>query len=368
MNFNPDDPLAGILSDGSDDSFFDDDILGKKKPLKNKVGTPKSEKKIALFELAGAQKVASNSNIKKDLIGNKIKSETFEELETKPFQTAKTIIPKEPFKNDFLDIKSKPNNELELLKSPAKSKVSTSVDKLDTISQLNETKNGPSKVTEKGKTSQSLLDDILGVPPSKSISSSQPSRPVTSAKNQNFDLDTFLGKSESKHSENSLKTVTQKQGINGENNKEKGKPNKKSDNDWLGVFHDNENEVQEDDDSGMPSWLSGGDSKKKKKVDKNRHKEPMKDNSTEEPTLNVSKQMNEMETQENQEKNQNPVVNELPNLSVTQPSNNVTAESAALYLQQQESQLMLALQLKAQEEKLIAMQSKFMIALTFIIW
>ncbi|KAJ0178168.1 hypothetical protein K1T71_005991 [Dendrolimus kikuchii] len=364
MSFNLDDPLAGILSDGSDDSFFDDDILGKKKPDKKKGATPTVEKKSALFDLGDSEKAASNLDIKKDLVfdlgGDIKKSSIYDESQSKPTTqtTSKRIISKEPLKIESSDIKSKPFNQLDLVKSPAKSKASTSVDKLDILSEFDEDKKGSTKIAQKGKSSQSLLDDILGIQPSKTSNSSQPSRPVTAAKSREFDLDSFLGKSESKQSESSMKTIPQKQSNDTENTKEeKNKNKKKSSSDWLGVFQDNENDILVDDGGDMPSWLTGKDSKKKNN-DKNSTKEAIKDNRVEEPDVNAVKE-NEEDTKATQEQVQKPAVNELPNVSVMQQDNDdVTAESTALYLQQQESQLMLALQLKAQEEKLIAMQMR----------
>ncbi|KAJ8715992.1 hypothetical protein PYW08_013277 [Mythimna loreyi] len=354
MSFNIDDPLAGILSDGSDDSFFDDDVLGKKKPTKKK-STPTLEKKNALFDLKDADKP-------KPVASTLDKKEALFDIDSKkspaPF---KRTVSKESIK--FSEPKAKVGlDKLDLSKSPAKSKVSASADKLDILSELGGTKTKP---IEKGKSSQSLLDDILGGSSSKSGGgSSQATRPVTAAKSQEFDLDSLLGKSEAK-TPVATKNVPPKKNVKENIKEEKEAPAKKtkSSEDWLGIFQDKEDGNDDlEDDAGMPSWLVGGDAKKKKAEEK-------KTASKQEPTKEKPKPVPQKEEQVEAEgatiepkrdvETMEQMVKLIPAPNVMHGSTeDVAAEGAALYMQQQESQLMVALQLKAQEEKLAAMQMR----------
>ncbi|XP_075978514.1 fas-binding factor 1 twitchy [Anticarsia gemmatalis] len=358
MSFNVDDPLAGILSDGSDDSFFDDDILGKKKTAKKK-STPTAEKKSALFDLGDIDKpkpVSVGSSVdKKELIFDvdAKKSPT-------PFKRAEAS--KESL--TFSQGDSKPKAGFDKLgpsKSPAKAKLSTSADKIDILSDLIEPKT--SKSIEKGKSSQSLLDDILGGSSTKTGGSSQAARPVTAAKSQDFDIESILGKGEAKTV--STKSLPQKQIVKDKDVKDKKDDTParktKSSEDWLGIFQDKEEDDDFEDDSGMPSWLVGGDAKKKKPEQKKSASkpEPVKETVREEPDHGQVEERPTVEVRRDVEPVIENVTKMLPSSSVLQGSNeDITAEGAALYLQQQESQIMVALQLKAQEEKLAAMQMR----------
>lgn len=366
MSFNIDDPLAGILSDGSDDSFFDDDVLGKKKTAKKK-STPTLEKKNTLFDLKDADKP-------KPVASTLDKKESLFDLDSKKSPTPfKRTTSKESIKFSQSDPKVKVGlDKLDLSKSPAKSKVSASADKLDILSELSGPKRETSKPIDKGKSSQSLLDDILGGSSTKSGGgSSQATRPVTAAKSQEFDFDSILGKSETKTS-TSIKTQPPKKNVTNENLKdEKEAPSKKtkSTEDWLGIFQDKDDGNDDlEDDAGMPSWLVGGDSKKKKTGEKKAASkaESAKEKSkpvpqTEEqteveaPTVEVRKDMENMEQMSKLS---------LPANVLHGSNEDIAAEGATLYMQQQESQLMVALQLKAQEEKLAAMQSELQVSIS----
>lgn len=358
MSFNLDDPLAGILSDGSDDSFFDDDVLGKKKPNKKK-STPTIEKKNALFDLGNVDvaKPGTNTAEKKD---------SLYDLEAKKSPTPfKRSASKESIKFSQSEPKVKAGlDKIDVGKSPAKSKVSTSADKLDFLSELGGSKKEFNKTIEKGKSSQSLLDDILGGSSTKTGGSSQTTRPVTAAKSQEFDFDSILGKSETKTSASS-KSVPQKSIIKDTAKDEKDALAKKgkSTEDWLGIFQDKDDGNNDfEDDAGMPSWLVGGDSKKKKAEDKKsvNKTEPIKEKPKPEP-----EETNEPEVEKPITESKRDVEAMEPIPKLVMPGNmlagsneDITTEGAALYMQQQESQIMVALQLKAQEEKLAAMQSE----------
>lgn len=346
MSFNIDDPLAGILSDGSDDSFFDDDILGKKKTPKKK-STPTFEKKSTLFDLdIDDNKPKSVSNVleaKRDSIPDLGKTDKALD----DFKSIKPVSPA-PFKRTL----SKESVKLQqaptkVTKSPAKPKISASTDSLDILGDLNIDSRKDSKSIEKGKSSQSLLDDILGGTSTKTGSST--SRP-TAVKSQEFDFDSILGKSESKATI-SVKDVPQKSTTTKVDKPKEEKVSKKTKTteDWLGIFEDKE---ESEDVSDMPAWLGGGDSKKKKKVEPEAKPEAKKEVREEKVTIEEEKVTpNEVVI--------DPIEKLTPmlNAGVMKSSNeDLTAEGAALYLQQQESQLMVALQLKAQEEKLAAMQ------------
>ncbi|XP_047027085.1 paramyosin-like [Helicoverpa zea] len=357
MSFNIDDPLAGILSDGSDDSFFDDDVLGKKKPAKKKT-TPTVEKKSALFDLRDADpKPTASTEDKKDSLFD---------IDSKKSPTPfKRTVSKESIKFTQSDTKVKGAlDKLDTSKSPAKPKVSTSADKLDILGDLGGTKREPSKSMEKGKSAQSLLDDILGGSSTKTGGSSQSTRPVTAAKSQEFDFDSILGKSETKTSVSS-KSLPQKQTLRDNVKDEKEVPTKKtkSTGDWLGIFQDKDDDANGlEDDTGMPSWLVGGESKKKKSEEKKVVGKP-------EPATEKAKPMPQKEEQTKVEESKEEVKKDTDTMEqmvkLNPPSNilhgsneDITAEGAALYMQQQESQIMVALQLKAQEEKLAALQMR----------
>ncbi|XP_046968877.1 protein gar2-like [Vanessa cardui] len=208
MNFNVDDPLAGILSDGSDDSFFDDDILGKKKPQK-KNESSMSEKKNTFFEL-GDQKLQTNLSKSKDLVGDKsLQKDAPIEEKSKP-DTLKATSPA-PFKRTVS--KESIFQPKDVSKSPAKPKLATSAD-----SVLNDlgihSKKDTIKSSEKGKSSQSLLDDILGGSINKTGGSNQTTKPTTVVKKQQFDLDTFLDSESKQTGSSTAKTEIQKPMLN----------------------------------------------------------------------------------------------------------------------------------------------------------
>lgn len=355
MSFNVDDPLAGILSDGSDDSFFDDDILGKKKSTKKK-STPTAEKKNALFDLGDTDKP-------KPVAGNIDKKEALFNIDSKKSPTPFKRIDSSRESMKFSQAESKTKagfDKLDLSKSPAKSsKLSASTDKIDILSDLIEPKKDISKPVEKGKSSQSLLDDILGSTTTKAGSSTQVSRPATAAKSQEFDIDSILGKGDSKTTA-SQKSLPQKQTLKEITEKKTEIPPRKtkSSEDWLGIFQSKEEENDFEDEAGMPSWLVGSDTKKKKAEEKKAvpKTEPINDTPKKETELSVQKE--ETATVE-VKADVEPHVEYLAKALMPSGSNeDITAEGAALYMQQQESQILMALQLKAQEEKLVALQSK----------
>lgn len=376
MSFNLDDPLAGILSDGSDDSFFDDDILGKKKPAKKKT-TPIAEKKTLLFDLGdGDKQKPANLDERRDSLfdlGISDSKKVSAAEEDKIFKTDKVKSPgpvKKTVSRESIKVltepKTKPAAEkYDPIPSPAKSRVSASADKLNILDDLIEPKRDISKPLERGKSSQSLLDDILGGPPNKTSKLIQGAKPPTAAtKSQEFDLDSILGKSEVKQSTVApSKNISQKQNVKVETVKEDTTKKQKSSDDWLGIFQ-NKDDDDGEDDVGMPAWLIG-DSKKKKPVDKEKiavKEDTLKDKPKEitvepEKTESISLTVKEKEPQ--LDLNFEHLTKTISPTSILRASNeDITAESAALYFQQQESQLMVAMQLKAQEEKLAAMHSK----------
>ncbi|KAG6444709.1 hypothetical protein O3G_MSEX003586 [Manduca sexta] len=346
MSFNVDDPLAGILSDGSDDSFFDDDILGKKKPTKAKPFAS-GEKKSSLFDLEQTEKPADKPATA--LEGKKDTPFDFDKAftdELRPQTSGKPLVSKDSIKFQSSDSKK---TALDVNKSPAKTKGSTSADKLDFLN----TPKKETKVLGKGKSSQSLLDDILGEPTTKAKDSIQ-SRPGTAAKGD-FDLDTFLGKSDTKSAPNKN---TQKQNTKPDKTKgELAPPKKKSSEDWLGIFQEEEDD-NDNADAGMPSWLVGGDTKKKKKEKQPEKKQTPKEEVKEKVVEEKSEIEPEKDTVDANIPKMPQAVSVAINPVLQGSSEDITAEGAALYLQQQESQLMVAMQLKAQEEKLVAMQMR----------
>lgn len=374
MSFNLDDPLAGILSDGSDDSFFDDDILGKKKPAKKK-STPIAEKKTILFDLGDGDKHKPSNMIERkdslfDLgISDSKKVSVVEQDKTSKTENVKSpgpvkkTVSRESIKV-FTEPKTKPAAEkYDPIPSPAKSRVSVSADKLDTLGDFTEPKKDLPKPLERGKSSQSLLDDILGGLPAKTGASFQMTKPSTTiTKSQEFDLDSILGKNELKQPTAPSKNLSQKQHVKVEVPKEDTTKKQKLSEDWLGVFQ-NKDFDEDEDDAGMPAWLVG-DIKKKKPVDKGKKtsKEDSLDEKPKEIIEETDKTKSTSQTAEEKEPrvdlNLEQLTKTIPPTSVLRVSNeDITVESAALYFQQQESQLMVAMQLKEQEEKLAAMQS-----------
>ncbi|XP_053606688.1 fas-binding factor 1 homolog [Plodia interpunctella] len=350
MSFNVDDPLAGILSDGSDDSFFDDDIIGKKKPTKKNL-TPTLEKKNALFDLDSDKPKATVVILddKDEGLSTVSKSDSKKGFDFE--MTSSTKISKDSFKTE---VNSKTVDKLNIMKSPSKNR-SASHDTLDILGDLGGPKKETVKPLEKGKSSQSLLDDILGES-SKPIATTQ-ARPSTAAKTTGFDFDSILGKSEDKQTRQGRNTP-QKPNIQVKNTKEDLAPIKKSSEDWLGIFKDNDENNDEGDDTGMPAWLAGGDTKKKKADQSNK--------SSSKPEIKeVQIDNKDIEEPIKQREVDQPELNNLgyskpvPNATLMHASNeDIATEGATLYLQQQESQLMVALQLKAQEEKLAALQMR----------
>ncbi|XP_034831112.1 uncharacterized protein [Maniola hyperantus] len=354
MNFNIEDPLAGILSDGSDDSFFDDDILGKKKPPKKKE-TPTAERRNALFDIG--EPVTQTKNTKaedKDLFGDESLKRDSSYNEVKSAQKAspthfKRTTSKDSIKINQTEVKTKLLNEkIEVAKSPAKSKPSTNIDKL---SILDDPKKDPMKPLERGKSSQSLLDVILGGPSLKSGASTQSTKPAPAAKKQDFNLDSILGNTEPKTASSQIES---QKPVKIEPPKDIKPKKGKSSDDWLGIFQEKDEVIEEDDTDDVPAWLGGGDKKKKSVNEPSGKTKPTKQLHLEEK-LKVEVETNKTTVDSNVDKVMNAdFTPNVPNLDINQED--LTMEGASLYLQQQESQLMIALQLKAQDEKLASMQ------------
>ncbi|XP_072947470.1 uncharacterized protein [Epargyreus clarus] len=354
MSFNLDDPLAGILSDGSDDSFFDDDILGKKKPVK-KSSTPTIEKKNALFDLDDGPKIKKTDDVTKDIFGTSSKTEVAVDSNTASKKEEVKPTTPSPFKSTVAKEATKTQIErTDFSRSPAKSKLTTSGNKLDLLDDLGvEPRKEITKPLEKGKSSQSILDDILGGPTKPAVVK----RPKTAIKKDDFDLDSILGKSESKQSVMSNKNITQT--LPKMDTPKEPPSKKKSSDDWLGAFQEKD-EIEAEDDIDMPSWLVGGGAKKKKSSNVSKS-EPKTETIKEAPKSDIENagDKHKEETEDKIENAPQPIVSkiDIPSTSKLDATNeNVTMEGAALYLQQQESQIMVALQLKAQDEKLAAMQ------------
>ncbi|KAJ2943675.1 hypothetical protein O0L34_g16788 [Tuta absoluta] len=374
MSFNLDDPLAGILSDGSDDSFFDDDIIGKKKPAKKKT-TPISEKKNALFDLGDGdnektKQIGKNNELPFDVgvstVNKALAPAQGDVKSSKPDITKsptpfKRTISKESIKFAEPETKSVSDNKpYSLSKSPAKTKAST--DKLDFLNDIIDAKKTV-KPLEKQKSSQSLLDDILGGPSTKPNVSNITSRPVTAAKSEDFDLNKIIGKSDSKQILASTKNTLQKADLAKEVTK-KAKPS----DDWLGIFQNKDMAADEEDDPGMPAWLVG-DSKKKKADTKSPTESVAKETTKTADASQESVTRIEHSVDPGEQLRYAATASSIPAISVLPAvssmatrahgsNEDITAQGAALCLEQQESQLMVALQLKAQEEKLAAMQTR----------
>lgn len=368
MNFDSDDPLAGILSDGSDDSFFDDDIVGSKK-IKKK-STPVAEKKNALFNLDKTSPEKPTQNIphdRKKSIFNLNDTETKEEARDKDIGRTNSFkhdtvkgsspalfrrAPKEPALHPVESIKNVVNTAADILNTPVKGKSKENIEKMDLLEDLDmSSKKNTPKPLQRGKSSQSILDDILGGSSTK-VASTLPTKSNTITKSQDFNLNDFLGKTESKPAaiakniENKEATTVKKSV-----QQKQLKPNE----DWLGIFQDKDNS---DDKEAMPSWLLGSDTKKTKTNEKDKS---AKTELHEEKRIKIVTE--EIDTKNTKEE---PIINSMNNVfnptvmtNIVHGGNaneDIAVEGTALYMQQQESQLMVALQLKAQEEKLAAIQ------------
>lgn len=341
MSFNADDPLAGILSDGSDDSFFDDNILSKKKPVKKKDTAPSvSDKKNTLFDLDELSKTKTNDNTFLSSKGYDVNVEPrkiLSKIENKSLSPAPM---KRTFSKDNINITKEPKSNTmttEYIQSPMKANISKKVEKIDILGDLLQDKKS-TKFLEKRKSSQSLLDDILGGPTLKT----PVSRPAISTKNQDIDFDSIIEKSESKQTLTS--SIASKQILSKLEHKPEtsraSQPKKKSD-DWLGIFQEKEESIEEEKD--VPSWLTSGKTKRAEKEIK----------TVSEPERVDETNIEEKEKPSDKEDIQVNSVN-------FEVRDDVTA-GMAMCLQQQEAQLMVALQLKAQDEKLAAMQCEFLI-------
>ncbi|CAK1586019.1 unnamed protein product [Parnassius mnemosyne] len=363
MSFNLDDPLAGILSDGSDDSFFDDDVLGKKKSLKKK-STPIVEKKNILFDLNNSSSKIKPNDFNPDKVNKPLTKADDSEIlvkadSQKPHSSSfKYETTKEAKKIDFPDSISVLNDKADT-KSPLKTKAGTSFDKIDILDELVGTKKEQVKPLDKGKGSQSILDDILGKPAPKLNLTAK-----STTKNQEYNLNSILGKNEPKETLSTKKTNSVNKLQQNESIKQK---QKKSNEDWLGIFQDkDERQDIEEDSTEMPSWL-GGSSLKTKTSDKDNKSRNQKE--VEETLHNPQANENEIATNEQTVKEKikeiksdrglEKIITTVPDIvEVQKDTEDVTMQGAAVYLQQQEAQLMVALQLKAQDEKLAAMQQK----------
>ncbi|KPI97256.1 Fas-binding factor 1 [Papilio xuthus] len=366
MSFNVDDPLAGILSDGSDDSFFDDDILGKKKPAKK--NTTAVDKKSALFDLDDKTEPKLHDIVPKRIEAPEavtkvpIKTEFSEKNKPdnqllKPSTSFKLSANADTKRND-LSLSKDLHEVTDIKKSPFKSKIGTSNEKIDILDDILGSKKSNMDQTDKRKGSQSILDDILGKP-------TKDSSQVKSAtiKNQQYNLDNILSKNDSKETLSSKKQSKQPLPVPSNENVQQKKT--KSSEDWLGIFQE-ENEETEKDDPDMPSWLGGSSSVKKTTLEKRSKTESQKEvekepdlpkpasrnQSNELSGIKESTDLGSIKISSNLEKS-----NTFPNVEV-QNEEDVTTQGAAVFLQQQEAQLMVALQLKAQDEKLAAMQLK----------
>ncbi|XP_050675123.1 interaptin [Leptidea sinapis] len=345
MSFNLDDPLADILSDDSNDSFFNDDnILGKKKSNKK---NSTADKKKKLFNLNDPETVKKEEKL--DVV-SKVKEEDIIKPSSKTNTSKVAVSPilkhsfsKESVKIQGLDSKSNIDTFDSITKSPLKAKSAKSIEKLDILDELLEEKKTSGKQLEKGKSSQSLLDDILG----GTSKQANQHRPTTTGKSQDLSFDKAVAKSESKQTYSNTTTRILSNPI--------GKPEqttvKKPADDWLGIFQNNNDDVDDEDD--MPSWLTGGTKKKKavKEIKSNKDE----NNETKEDVIekeNIRTEIPEKEIGRTMEELMKPI--SVGNVDMN--NDDVTMEGAAMCLQQQEAQLMVALQLKAQDEKLAAMQ------------
>lgn len=369
MSFNVDDPLAGILSDGSDDSFFDDDILGKKKPVKKNITAV--EKKSALFDLDDTTEPKHSDIVPKEKteVSENVKVSTKTEFSDKNKPDNQQLKPSTSFKlsantelkrsdlfisKDLYEVK-------DIKKSPFKSKIGTSNEKIDILDDILRSTKTNTEQTDKRKGSQSILDDILGKP---SKEPSQVTKPA-SLKTQQYNLDNILSKNDSKETLSSKKQSKQPLPVSSNENVQK---KTKASEDWLGLFQE-ENEETEMDNPDMPSWLGGSSNVKKTTMEKRNKTEPKKD-VDKEPDVNKPATNQNKESIGLKEPSDSDTLNingnlektaiTFPNIEV-QNENDVASQGAAVFLQQQEAQLMVALQLKAQDEKLAAMQRKLIL-------
>ncbi|XP_041987473.1 fas-binding factor 1 homolog [Aricia agestis] len=206
------------------------------------------------------------------------------------------------------------------------------------------------KSVEKSKKSQFSLDDLLGTSESTLRKGTE-----VGTRSQEFDFDTILGKSESKNLVQ-LNKVSEKNVSKVEKAKEPPKKSK-SNNDWLGIFKDKEQETAPDNiENEMPSWLVGSDTKKKNNETISTKKYIEEDNQEMEETEDVT-QPDDENVKGNIKENTIPVQQKI---NIDLSHEDLTMESTALCLKQQEAQLMVALQLKAQDDKLASMQIRQM--------
>lgn len=409
IDFDLDDPLGDLLSDNSNDSFYNDD---KSKPATRTQLSSRDasldKKKSNLFGLDDDPPRAAAVLPNKEMKSNPSGGDWLGLVET-PAESRINIIQRPSTSPGIKQNIDKQNvNSSGDLQSTIKNKTSfpDSLNFLDDFG-LSDTEPTPAATKHPAKSinKSSRLHDILG----KSTSSSKRQETPPTAKLENPNTSTgyspssFLSTPISKNvrlSSSSSKLDVERslpeakpKPIKAESAIELSKPVKKDasstsrrqrgNTDWLGLFPEDDLNAkdslepkEEIKQNNLPDWLKPVESKQSEEVVSkqseatNQPKPQPPENVVESGHLatsnpgNINAMYSDLTSLMAKQMNIPEVLGTGSNLNLLNNSD-LEQQSAAICLQQQESQLMVALQLKAQEERLAALHGEFIHIITF---
>lgn len=403
IDFDLDDPLGDLLSDNSNDSFYNDD---KGKPAtRTQLSRDASldKKKSNLFGLDDDPPPATVVHPNKDVKSNPSRGDWLGLVET-PTESKINIIQRPSTSPGIKENADKQivnsSGDLQATIKRTKSSFPYSLNFLDDFG-LSDTEPTPDAIKPSAKSANksSTLDDILG----KSTSSfkRQETPPTAKVENPNtttgYSPSNFLSVPISKNvrlSSSSSKldmekslTEAKPKPIKAESAIELSKSVKKDasnisrrqrgNTDWLGLFPDDDLNAKDPLESkdeikqnNLPDWLKPAESKQSEEVMSevmNQPKAQPSENVVESghlATSNMNAMYSDLTSLIGKQMNIPELLGTGSNLNLLNNSD-LEQKSAAICLQQQESQLMVALQLKAQEERLAALHG--MVTHSFII-
>lgn len=377
-----DDPLGDILSDDSNDSFFNDDKYKKKTPVSD-IGA----KKLDLFGIESGPKSTESLNIGKDKSNddwlgldvnedkNILQSDT-KRVETKFVSSVPSQKPLDSDVKSTLSVQKiiKPtiqanqSDPLEFLgdlkpvtsgnvrKPERNTKEILDLDELLGPRNQSDTFNKPALTNEKKSVSLANYTPTFSNAPKREILNSEPEpkprlktaiKEVIEKPKQVNEPKIFLNPNKPESKENLISNRRQKVG-----------------NDWLGLLSDTHDDFIEsnlDKTESLSNLLAKSGIEEKslplkeenvpdteKPIEKNTvsHKQSDVTGATEKYSIEMDNRFGKIALPELMN---NPVLSMASNIDIEQ-------QSAAVCLQQQESHLMVALQMKAQEEKLAALR------------
>ncbi|XP_077290981.1 uncharacterized protein LOC143914590 [Arctopsyche grandis] len=388
MDFDANDPLGDILSDDSNDSFFNDDKY--KSSQKPKPQQSISVKKSDLFGLETDQK---QNDFKSDSLKSVIKTKPVDDwLGLGESKTATPVVEKKT----NVEIKSVTSSNIQKQKDDVSnvqktSKQSTFGDELNFLDELGLsdeiTSLGSVKKSEKTTKTSLSLDELLGRTSNpvaiKKDNTATSSTSYTPTASKSVPLKKEIGggvnesitrnKPLSKELEETSKQINQPripiQTVKKETVGAMAR-RQKANTDWLGLLGDSGDDILDEstDKNETLSDLLVQTEKKGKKTDKEASSKIVQSKEN----VEIEAKSNKIEDKVNLNGKLDQTLNEMDihvkipvmpdyiNNQLTGLSSNMDIEqqSAAICLQQQESHLLVALQMKAQEERLAAMHER----------